>query len=664
MPHTTAHLTHPKYRADIDGLRAVAVLSVVGFHAFPGYFRGGFIGVDIFFVISGFLISSIIFSNLEKDSFSIIEFYNRRIRRIFPALITVMVASLVFGWFTLLADEFKQFGKHIAGGTAFISNFILWKESGYFDSAAETKPMLHLWSLAIEEQFYIFWPLLLALVWKRNWSFLRITAAVAVASFVANIYLSYRNPTSAFYLPISRFWELMVGGILAHVALHHPEMNRSHKNAQSFIGIVLLIIGLIFINKPILFPGWWALLPTVGAFLLISAGSTAWVNKKILSHKVLLWFGLISYPLYLWHWPILSYARIMNGQPSQVLRVALVLFSIFLAWVTYQAIEKPLRFGKLKGVSITLVVSLLIVGLCGFSVVLTNGFEEQGFRDKEKTEFTKYFENDIPGWNLYEREKILEKYREKCNFYNIALFRIGESTQAPIEKIANECYVKDSNIQNSLFIWGDSHASQLYFGLNKNLPKNWQILQVTSSGCTPNISSLQDSTTNYCDKSNWFALKTIKEQRPNVVIVAQNKGHNLEGMSAIASFLELQGVKTVIFTGPTPHWDPVLPKVMLRKLWDDTPQKTFAGVDVKLIKANVALKQNFAESPSRHFVSVIDYFCDENGCLTYIGGDRKTGITSWDYGHLTPIASNALARDVLVPLIITPKLYATYSPPH
>jgi peptidoglycan/LPS O-acetylase OafA/YrhL len=206
-----SHLTHPKYRADIDGLRALAVLSVIGFHAFSFLNKGGFIGVDIFFVISGFLISTIIFDSLERDSFSFVEFYIRRIKRIFPALLLVLTASFIFGWFVLLPDEYKQLGQHIAGGAGFVSNFILWNESGYFDNAAITKPLLHLWSLGIEEQFYICWPLLLAFVWKRKWSFVAVTAIIGIISFAVNIYTLNKNSITAFYLPTSRFWELMIG---------------------------------------------------------------------------------------------------------------------------------------------------------------------------------------------------------------------------------------------------------------------------------------------------------------------------------------------------------------------------------------------------------------------------------------------------------------------
>lgn len=337
---------HPKYRADIDGLRAIAVAAVVIFHAFPGAIPGGFIGVDIFFVISGYLISTIVFENLEHADFSLREFYGRRIRRIFPALITVLIVSLSFGWFSLLADEFSRLGKHIAGGAVFISNIVFLKESGYFDTAADTKPMLHLWSLAIEEQFYLFWPLLVAYVWKRRFSFLKLTALVAIVSFAANIYLTERNPTAAFYSPLSRFWELMIGGVLAYVTLHAAQVNGGYKNAQSVCGFVLLTIGFVFVDAGRAFPGWWALLPTLAAFLIISSGPASWLNRNILSNRILVWFGLISYPLYLWHWPLLSFARIVcEAEPSMELRIALVLTAVLLSWLTYRFIEKPFRSG-------------------------------------------------------------------------------------------------------------------------------------------------------------------------------------------------------------------------------------------------------------------------------------------------------------------------------
>lgn len=192
-------LTHPKYRADIDGLRAIAVLSVVIFHAFPTMLPGGFVGVDIFFVISGFLISSIILGSLIENKFSFTQFYTSRIKRIFPALILVLVLSHAFGWFALLSDEYKQLGKHIASGAGFMSNFTLWQESGYFDNTAETKPLLHLWSLGIEEQFYIIWPLTLWIAWKYKTNILTLTLTLATGSLLFNLYHIKQDSTATFF---------------------------------------------------------------------------------------------------------------------------------------------------------------------------------------------------------------------------------------------------------------------------------------------------------------------------------------------------------------------------------------------------------------------------------------------------------------------------------
>ena len=206
------------YRPDIDGLRAIAILCVVGYHAFPSVLPGGFIGVDIFFVISGYLISTIIYNEVERDDFSFRNFYSRRVRRIFPALLLILTVTLLFGWFVLYPDEFKQLGKHVVGGLTFVSNFVLLIEAGYFDSASETKPLLHLWSLGIEEQFYILWPIIILIAWKTKVNFLILSALIAYASFFSSqMEVSIQN---LFYHPINRFWELMIGGMLAYISLH------------------------------------------------------------------------------------------------------------------------------------------------------------------------------------------------------------------------------------------------------------------------------------------------------------------------------------------------------------------------------------------------------------------------------------------------------------
>ena len=354
--------THPSYRPDVDGLRAIAVLSVIGFHAFPSAVHGGFVGVDIFFVISGYLISSIILKSLDRGKFDFWDFYSRRIRRIFPALVVVLLACLAFGWYVLLADEFQQLGKHTAGGAAFVSNVVLWREVEYFDTAAELKPLLHLWSLGIEEQFYIVWPLLVFVAWRFRPLVPALILAIVAGSFVLNVLTVGAHPAAAFFLPATRFWELLSGGLLAYLGLlrDDPEFiagafpriraslrrvaqaryARRLQDLVSCFGGALLIFAIFGINKESAFPGWWASIPTAGALLTIAAGERAWFNRAVLARGALVFIGLISYPLYLWHWPLLSYARIVGH--TEVIPV-LVVVSALLAWATYRFVELPMR---------------------------------------------------------------------------------------------------------------------------------------------------------------------------------------------------------------------------------------------------------------------------------------------------------------------------------
>jgi peptidoglycan/LPS O-acetylase OafA/YrhL len=341
------------YRPDIDGLRAVAVIAVVLYHVFPGASLGGFVGVDIFFVISGFLISGIILKELHHGSFSFADFYARRIRRIFPALLVVLTASLAFGWLTLLPNEYTALAKHTVGGAAFVSNLVLWRDVGYFNTAAQSKPLLHLWSLGIEEQFYIGWPFLLVLLWKRTKRVLLAICLLLLLSFFLNVALAYTYPSVTFYFPITRIWELLIGSCLARLTLNGgPLRSPRHPlcNALAVVGSLLIALSLLVINERTVFPGWWALLPTSGTALLISAGPQAWINRMVLASPGFVFVGLISYPLYLWHWPILVYSKLiidsdfpLSATHLNLFRLGTVALSGSLAWATWRFWETPLR---------------------------------------------------------------------------------------------------------------------------------------------------------------------------------------------------------------------------------------------------------------------------------------------------------------------------------
>ena len=364
------------YRADIDGLRALAILSVVGYHGFPQMVRGGFTGVDVFFVISGYLISGLILGDLERGRFSFRRFYARRFRRIFPALIVVLGASLLYGAVALAPDEFRELGKQAAAAAAFGSNILQWTEAGYFDQQAATKPLLHLWSLGVEEQFYIVWPVILVLAYRRARG-AALCASLLVLSFGANLVLTHSSPSAAFFLPFPRFWELLIGALLAHAA--HSAVPGSHSSAthawRAGLGLALMLTGFLVIDADRAFPGGWALIPTVGTALVIAAPG-AWINRKLLSSKPLVFVGLISYPWYLWHWVLLSFARIANygEEPPRSWRLTAIAASAGLAWLTYRWVERPIRFSSHRdAIPRGLIAWMSVCALAGIAVYASDG---------------------------------------------------------------------------------------------------------------------------------------------------------------------------------------------------------------------------------------------------------------------------------------------------
>ena len=349
-------LIAPAYRRDIDGLRAIAIIAVVVYHSFPTLLPNGNIGVDIFFVISGYLISQLLIRHFVKNTFTFKDFYTRRIRRIFPALMIVLLAVGVMGALFLFPDEYKQLGSHIGAGAGFFANLLLYTEVDYFDKSAAYKPLLHLWSLGIEEQFYVIWPILLYIFRQRLRSVIALIVTLLVASFLVNLRLDTTLPMASFYLPISRVWELLVGTLVVHILANPAVRQRLFftpiiAHCISALGIALIIISLFWSVDMNAYTAYSAILPLSGAILVIVAGERAWFNRVLLANPLMVWIGLISFPLYLWHWPLLSFANFFtNTTPSVAIRIVLVSISILLAWLTYAYLEKPLRQGSLRTV--------------------------------------------------------------------------------------------------------------------------------------------------------------------------------------------------------------------------------------------------------------------------------------------------------------------------
>ncbi len=625
------HLSHPQYRADIDGLRAIAILSVVGFHAFPGWIKGGFIGVDIFFVISGYLISTIIFGNLERGSFGYAEFYARRVKRIFPALILVLLACYTAGWQVMDADDFKQLGKHIASGAGFVSNFAFWSESGYFDADEKTKPLLHLWSLGIEEQFYIVWPLLLGLVWKRKHGFLMTTVLIAVLSFAANIHAVGADPAGAFYSPLPRFWELMTGGILAYITLHQPDyLGRNtpmRRNAQSTGGFALIAAAVLTVSASSAFPGWWALLPTLGAFLMISAGPGAWLNRHVLASRPFVWIGLISYPLYLWHWPLLSFARIINGHStSHAIRIAAIFASIVLAWLTFKFIETPIRNrreGTVKGLALGLGLVMLMVGYIGYDTYHRDGLE---FRKA----------NRAAGGAGYDW---VSGYRLNQCFLAARDSRSGPSA------FADDC----SGVANNalprplVMIWGDSHAASLYPGLKRQKQlAGFDLAQYNAGGCPPVVGFSEDGRAK-CRDINQYVMQRIKALRPDTVIMAANwemydgsgkwKRLDYDKLKSTIQMLRSLEVPHIVLVGQLPCFETRQPKVGAQVFVPGRVDRTYLHFNPDSSQANRQIGA-FAKEHGVGFVSPIDLLCNADGCLISTSATKLTPL-AWDYCHLT-----------------------------
>jgi len=460
------HNPNVTYRRDIDGLRAVAILLVVIFHAYPKFLTGGFIGVDIFFIISGYLITSIILRQQSQNSFSLLEFYSRRIKRIFPALIVVLGFCLVSGWFILLENEYALLGKHVAAGAIYISNFILQSESGYFDIDSELKPLLHLWSLAIEEQFYLVFPLLLILGKRFQVNALLIILICLVLSFSLNVVLITEKPTETFFFPTSRAWELLMGSLIAYLNIHSIAKKQAEQfsNWLAWIGVFLIFTAWISLdNKKIAFPSWWALMPTIGAACLIFAGETAWFTRKILSSNAAVFIGLISYPLYLWYWVLLSFTKITEiDRPNSLLRLTLVLLSVFLAWLTLQFVEKNIRFQKSKFISLGLLGSLFAIGITGYIINQSNGYSS-------------YYSSNS---NMVIGEKAALRDSDCTKKYIVN--RHTSITE-------NEfCLAQNTQLAPTSLLVGDSHAYHLYHGLieHKELTGG-NLLNRGLGGCFP-----------------------------------------------------------------------------------------------------------------------------------------------------------------------------------
>ena len=551
------------YRRDIDGLRAVAVLLVV-FNHLHTRFNGGYIGVDVFFVISGYLISSVIIQEMNRGEFSIVEFYERRIRRIFPALFVMMGVVTVLAWFYLTPKELEEYARSMLAAVYSVSNLLFWNESGYFDAPSSLKPLLHTWSLAVEEQFYILFPLVLVLV--RKWFPKRLQAAIwtlsGVTFLLACIWVR-RDATAAFFFAPLRAWELLIGTILSQRYLPRIE-GAVQRNIAALVGILLIFVPSLMYSPQTLFPGFTALPPCLGAALLIAAGDTGGsIVGSILSWRPVTFIGLISYSLYLWHWPILVYQTTSSAllnvpQFDKKAKVAVFVVSIIVATLSWRFVETPFRKGKFRPGRRTLaymtVASLVVLTVAGGFIVWDHGMPSR-------------YPSDALAVSTFSSYDPTPAFRQgEC-------FIVDPPNKFDDFKPAT-CLAEDATRKHDLLL-GDSHAAHLYAGLAAEFPEI-NISQVTHSGCKSIVpdSFEKTSDTDDCTRMAQFVYGDylLHHSIDTVLLAGRWTPDDLPGLEKDVRWFKAHNLKVIVF-GPVMEFDAPLPRILATSLRDHTPQK-------------------------------------------------------------------------------------------
>lgn len=615
------------YRKEIDGLRALAVLPVILFHAGFATFSGGFVGVDIFFVISGYLITTIIVGEIERGSFSLIKFYERRARRILPALFFMMLCTLPFAWYWMLPNQLAQFSETLIAVPLFYSNILFYLTSGYFEAASELKPLLHTWSLAVEEQFYVLFPLFLLFSWRLGKTqIVLLLLLIALTSMLVAQWGSLTHPSFTFFLLPTRGFELLIGSLIS-LSINPQKIKESFSQSLcqflSISGLLLIVYAIVSFNDKTPYPSLYTLAPTLGASLILVFSSSQDVVGKLLGSKIFVGIGLISYSTYLWHQPLLAFARLKGFSELTSTNLLIILGStVLLGYLSWRFVERPFRDAKIislkKFTILSLVLTIMFVGM-GFY-----GYKNEGLLSRFPIEAQLYVQyNDFKNWYIPVR-------KDQCHLQDINSI-----------KHADICY---ENKRPLIALWGDSHASALYPGLKKLQEQyNFGVSQLTAAGCPP-LSDINKQSRLNCDLINTQNLQDLSKANPDIVILhsawqyannelIKNKLNDLLDKISIS----LPNTKIIIF-GPVVRWA-VSPQHSSFLFWltnKNVPVPNRLSGTV-LTEMEVLLEQ-ISISRNIKYISLSKIMCNEDGCISRLGNNIND-FMQIDSSHLSKAGS-------------------------
>ncbi|CAB5066616.1 unannotated protein [freshwater metagenome] len=626
------------YRADIQGLRGFAVLAVLADHFAPDIRQtsGGFVGVDIFFVISGFLITSLIQRELKNHEFTLSKFWIRRIKRIFPSLLIMLTVSSILLWGLSTEYGKGELLKNLIKATTFSSNIGYTATQDYFAGQSQN-PLLHLWSLAIEEQFYLVWPLICLLLFKlKRGTTLYFSYLIVFLSFTANLMTVYyfENKSFAFYNTFTRIWELMLGAILAQHLLNQdqqiPKKVRLN-HVLAFCGALLVAASLCIITQDSAFPGYLALMPTIGTVAIIAAGPHNFISRYLFGNPLFIWFGGISYSLYLWHFPILFMMRLLHpGSTNFQLLILMFVISILLAFISTIFIEKPFRRAVNRRFAIRSLLSSMVILLVFASATQTIAI------------------------NKSDPDYILDKYSARGwgNQSDLDCVRLRKEITVRTLK-RQDCFESQVNGRETVFLVGDSHSGSLRSGLKPYLKSKGIALRGVSTGWCGwyEIEPLDDD--KVCASITQEFLSAISISKPKLLIIDgywAKMAREVDVETTLLRYIQVVqslGVEKVIIVGQIPTYEMGLPKTLQVEYLDESSEiPSFIPRD-QVVNDPEGIEElmRSIDFPSNvYFRSLDEILCKNNTCRTTVGPNLATDLIVWDYGHVTESGALFLSK--------------------